>query len=375
MGNSQTSDKKKKVLIIGASFGGFHAYMNLAKQFDVYVVDSKDFFEYTPGIHFSLVSNRSHDRLCLKYEDSIIRTGRFIFGKVVELQANSAIIKTPTETLTLEFDFCLITTGSKYPSPTKPSFELTTLAQRREQVKQVREQIARAKSVLVKGAGIAGVEFAGELAVRGKKVVLSSRDGEILKRLSRKAQNTAKAHLQRIGVTIVNASKAAEMEKNSEFDLVYDCTGNTFPIEDNILNKYFRECRDDLGRVRVNQYMQICDQSYAAPVPHIFAAGDGCLTMANEDKSVLPLRQAVGAATDNIKEIALKKRGTLKLKEFPRDKKKLLSVAVVSMGNKSMIVFMKLVILLSVITYFKYLVQTVYMFIFKGKKRSKKLQA
>jgi len=324
MGTSQSSEKKKRVLIIGASFSGLYLYKAISQLYDVYVVDTKDYFEYTPSIHFALISGRSHDRMCFKYEDSIISQDHFVFGKVTELRNNSAVIKTMTGQTTLEFDYCVICTGSIYASPTKIGFELTTFERRQEQVKAVREEIARAKTILVKGSGIVGVEIAGELAYRRKNVYLSCHDGKVVKNLCKKAQDKTKTHLQRIGVTLVDAkSITKEEETSSKYDMVYDCTGNKYPIEDNILNKHFKQCRDDQGRVRVNKYMQICDENYATPVSHIFAIGDGCITPANECKVVLHAKLGVSVAAHNLKELASKKSGkAIKLKEFPTDKKK-----------------------------------------------------
>ncbi len=41
---------KRRVLVVGGGFSGLLVARDLAKKFNVTVVDAKEFFEYTPGI-------------------------------------------------------------------------------------------------------------------------------------------------------------------------------------------------------------------------------------------------------------------------------------------------------------------------------------
>lgn len=283
MGNKSSPSPRPRLVIIGGSFAGMEAYKALHKFFDIKVIDAKDFFEETPAMHYFYTGQIPHERLSVPYEHSIIKDS-FIHGKAIELQSDAVIIQTIDGFKTIEFDFCLIATGATYPSDMKPNFELKTLDDHRIKIKAIQETVLNATSVLVRGAGVVGVEVAAELATRGKNVVLACHGGQILPRFAPKVQRRAKPCLDAAGVKIVDSDNT--LLSTEDFDLLYDCTGNIFPTEDNILNKNFPEYRDEKGRVRVNEFFQICDEDYK-PIEHIFALGDCCITIANEEKNTL----------------------------------------------------------------------------------------
>ncbi|KAJ1471252.1 hypothetical protein T484DRAFT_1844879 [Baffinella frigidus] len=41
---------RQRVVIVGGSFAGLAVARNLRKDFDVTIIDRKDYFEYTPGV-------------------------------------------------------------------------------------------------------------------------------------------------------------------------------------------------------------------------------------------------------------------------------------------------------------------------------------
>ncbi len=77
----------------------------------------------------------------------------------------------------------IIATGFTYNSPIK-SEGVYSVTQRTENLKKFEEQVNSAKSVLIKGAGIVGVELAGELAFHphapDKKITLALRGSRLL---------------------------------------------------------------------------------------------------------------------------------------------------------------------------------------------------
>ena len=46
---------KKKVVIVGGGFAGSHVAKSLEKYFDVFLIDTKDYFEFTPGVLRAIV--------------------------------------------------------------------------------------------------------------------------------------------------------------------------------------------------------------------------------------------------------------------------------------------------------------------------------
>jgi NADH dehydrogenase FAD-containing subunit len=205
--------------------------------------------------------------------------------------------------------------------------------------------------VLVRGAGVVGVEVAAELATLGKKVTLACHGGQILPRFAPKVQRRARPYLIEAGVKIVDSDETIIL--NGDFDLVYDCTGNTFPIEDNTLNKNFPAFRDEKGRVRVNEFFQICDENFS-PIPHIFAVGDCCITQANEEKNIPNLQKAATVVTHNLKELAKKgKNGRLSFKRFPKIRSKIGVLALISLGRSSLLVLGRITMIWEFLTKIK----------------------
>lgn len=337
MGNSCSNvpEIRPRLVVIGGSFAGLEAYKALHKVFDIKVIDAKDFLEVAPAMHYYYTGQAAHETMSLLYENSILRDS-FIHGKAIELQANAVVVQTAHGLQTIEFDYCLIATGALYPSSMKPNFELKTLGDHRVKIKAVQEKVLNAKKVLVRGAGVVGVEVAAELALIGKQVVLACPRGEVLPRFIPKAQQKTRPCLEELGVKIVDSKKEAPSAE--DFDLVYDCTGNHFPIEDNILNKNFLNYRDERGRVRVNEFFQICDEKYH-PIKHIFAVGDCCITRANEEKNISNLRNTAEIVAHNLKELAKKGvDGPVKFKKFVTDSKDVKMMALISLGRKSLLI-------------------------------------
>lgn len=69
------------------------------------------------------------------------------------------------------------------PSAARPPFTGATLLQRAEEVISVGAAIARAKTVLVNGSGLSGLEIAGDARAQNSmaRVIVLSRDGGVLK--------------------------------------------------------------------------------------------------------------------------------------------------------------------------------------------------
>jgi len=337
MGNTCTSvpEFRPRLVIVGGSWSAFESFQALHREFEIKIIDSKDFIEVTPAMHYYYTGQIPHEAISLPIKDSVIRDN-FIHGKAVELQPNAVVVRTEFGLQTVDFDYCIVATGSTYPSSFKADFQFQTLSEHRAKIKAVQDKVLKAKNVLVRGAGIVGVEVAAELATLGKKVTLACPRGEILPRFTPKVGRRARPDLDEVGVKIVDSKKEVISVEN--YDLVYECTGNIWPTEENILNKNFMRFRDGQGRVRVNEFFQICDQEFN-PINHIFAVGDCCITQANEEKNIGNLRKGVAVLAHNLKEFARKgKDGRLRFKEFPKDHKKIGQMGLISLGRRSLLV-------------------------------------
>jgi len=177
-------------LVIGAQFTGLFVAREMKADFNVTVVDAKEYFEYTPGILRAYVNPSHHAALTFLLEPVLVRRlgARFILGEVKRLGVESADVKPLGGAVQrLSFDYCIICSGCNFGpfhnwgeslwSPTvleqaRQESEWADLDERylegrkqhilreHEQIRAMNEQKA---AVLVVGAGFIGVELATDL--------------------------------------------------------------------------------------------------------------------------------------------------------------------------------------------------------------------
>jgi len=184
---------KPKALIIGAQFTGTFCARDLKKQFDVTIVDAKEFFEYTPGVLRAYVKPAHLESLTFTLQPVLQRKMHcnFIWGEVKELngEKKDCIVKPMfmNTTETISFDYCIICSGCNF-GPFKPMGESLWFPTIHEEGRKVSEwahiderymegrrrhileeyhkladlNFKKAK-VLVVGAGFIGVEWVTEL--------------------------------------------------------------------------------------------------------------------------------------------------------------------------------------------------------------------
>lgn len=103
----------------------------------------------------------------------------FVFDEVTEIDPDQKVIKFRSKP-DLSYRVCIVATGSKMPLiMPKPG---DTVEQRVQEVRRVGAAIARAQTIVVNGAGLVGLEMAGDVRAKhpDKRVVLLSRDGRVL---------------------------------------------------------------------------------------------------------------------------------------------------------------------------------------------------
>uniref|UniRef100_A0A7S4T1Y1 FAD/NAD(P)-binding domain-containing protein n=1 Tax=Alexandrium monilatum TaxID=311494 RepID=A0A7S4T1Y1_9DINO len=162
-------------------------------DFNVTVVDAKEYFEYTPGILRAFVKPSHYDALTFLLEPVLAkRMGvRFVLGEVKRLEAQGADVKLLAEgggqMQRLEFDYCIICSGCNFGpyhrwgeslwAPTVledarqesdwGSLDERYLEGRKQHILREHQDIIalndRKASVLVVGAGFIGVEWVTEL--------------------------------------------------------------------------------------------------------------------------------------------------------------------------------------------------------------------
>lgn len=279
--------KRPSVVIVGASFAGLHAQRMLSDDFDVTVVDLKDYFEYTPGV-LRLFVEPDHLRNLAKPLPT--KRCKVVVGEVTFIDEHSLTLRSGE---TLSFDYLVLATGSKYPAinaqnVVKPGAEQPSLASRAACWEAAAASLAKAESALVIGGGPVGVELAAEIAsvYPHKRVTLVSRSERLCTALPDAVGTACLRWLERRNVEVLRGVSVATVRDDGatlsngrelSADAVYNCAGalpNTAWLDRTPLG---RHVDSQSGRVLVNDFLSV------EGLPHIFAVGDAMLHRRSAD--------------------------------------------------------------------------------------------
>ena len=268
--------RRPSVVIVGGSFAGLSAQRDLSDDFDVTLIDRKDYHEYTPGVlrlytqpsrlrHISGPLPRQRNRLLLAELRHVTMN-----GVTVQPVDGSKI-------LNLKFDYLILASGMSYPCSPITGAGAADLAARQRQWDTTATVLAAAQSVLIIGGGPVGVELAAEIAsvCPETRVSLVTSGGTLCSSLPPCVGQIARRWLEGHGVKLVLHAAVVVADETSctlcdgrtlHADVVYRCVGgtpNSEPLRP-LLGAEF----DGAGRVVVNEHLQV------ANVANVYATGD-----------------------------------------------------------------------------------------------------
>ncbi|KAI7880754.1 FAD/NAD(P)-binding domain-containing protein [Lichtheimia hyalospora FSU 10163] len=277
-----------RVVIIGGGFSGFTvaSILDPMPLFHVTVIDTKDSFEYTPGIIKRLVNPEESSSMRVRH-DAYVRNGRVIIGYATKIDDGAKSLQVNGETLC--FDYLVIATGSSYASQFK-STDVSVLY-RMTGLEQVHSDLLNAKKVLIVGGGLVGCELASEIALRTfpdkhphKTVTLVDSHPQVINRSETTQRDKAMDYLVDLGIEVVTNERIFFVEGSENaglyrgtsgrvytgYDMVFMATG-TRPNSQILQNSNDLDCCvDNWGRICVKPTLQINHYKYQ----HIFAGGD-----------------------------------------------------------------------------------------------------
>ena len=133
----------------------------------------------------------------------------------------------------IKYDALVIATGFLYNNPIKND-NAYSVTERKGAMQKFNKQVADAKSILILGGGIVGVELAGEIAFHpdaaNKKISLGLRGQRLLNQLPEDAHKAADSFLKTKNVEIqYNVTDFGALKK--KFDLVLECFGQTYKAD------------------------------------------------------------------------------------------------------------------------------------------------
>ena len=269
MGNSNTREHKKHLVIVGGSFAGMTLLHYVQNDFKITLIDKKDHVEWICMLPKSILDNSTF------FEDEAIADlkecieDKKVFGdnahfiqaimtQVVDqgtikikrtggLQNKDTLEKNALDLSNIEeeeikFDYLVICTGSNYIANEENVTDVAhifTKEQRRAYLNKYKKDMEEAKSILVVGGGPTGCEMVGELLIKygnKKKLGLMHGTNKLLPGFPETARDYAKTSFERNGVEVfLNTRYKPEMKETMGYDYTLICIGTHFytPYFDN----------------------------------------------------------------------------------------------------------------------------------------------
>ncbi len=267
----------KKLVIVGGGFAGSYCARKLESHFDTTLIDSKDFFEFTPSVLRTLVEPSHAGNIEIKHT-SYLKRASYVQGVVSRLGVGKdGAISVHVGSKKVEGNYVIIATGSHYATPIKN--ERVVIANRSRELSQYATRLSEVDSVLIIGGGVVGCELAAEIvcAFPHKRVVLVHSGKELCERLPERARKHVISFLLKRGVEIVFGERIKDSSKHvfsstsgREFtsELVFWCTGIKASSECVVGSAGFSSCVVSGGAIDVMPTLQL------KGITTCFVAGD-----------------------------------------------------------------------------------------------------
>lgn len=167
------TEKRKRIVIVGANFAGLTAAIKLSRQHAVTVIDPSGHFEWMPNIHEILSSVKTPQGLRLDRAAIVAQAGhRFVRDRVTQLQPAQGRLATAGGR-ELGFDACIVAVGAlwntqhiagvaRHAMPFRSVADALAIEHRLHALTQQ----GKALRIVIAGAGISGIEALGEILRR-----------------------------------------------------------------------------------------------------------------------------------------------------------------------------------------------------------------
>ena len=173
----KTTARKPKVIVVGGSFAGLCAIRYLKKhpEFDITLIEPKDYFEYTPGVLHLLAGSEGDLISPLKdiTEDSAVVIHGQFYGMSDASDSKSIIVRLADADgakgalSVMPYDAMIICTGVPYSAPIRQAPIIYASMERRLlEIEEYAKKLSNADRVIIAGGGLVGVELAAEISTR-----------------------------------------------------------------------------------------------------------------------------------------------------------------------------------------------------------------
>lgn len=290
---------QKRVIIVGGGFAGTYVARKLQNHYGVTLIDSKDYFEFTPSVLRTIVEPQNAEKIQAQHS-AYLQKAVVIKEYVTGITPKEVI----TPTRNFYYDYLVICTGSSYNAPIK-DFDIVTSARAQELVSYA-QKLKQSNSVLIVGGGLVGVELAAEIIEKypSKKVTIVHGNSELIERNPAIARNYAHKFLKKRKVRMLfgeivtgKHGKLYATNKNGQLsaDLAFICIG--ISPNSGHLKGFFASSLDSRGFLKVNRFLQV------EGFRNIFAAGD--VTAIMEEKTAQNAEKHADIIVKNIEALEI----------------------------------------------------------------------
>ncbi|KAI1959269.1 hypothetical protein LOZ58_004540 [Ophidiomyces ophidiicola] len=307
-----TPEQARYIIIIGASFAGYHAARIIANSlplnspYKVVIIEPNSHFQFTWVLpRFCVVSGHEHKAFIPygPYLGKAAESVQWIHQRVQSIEQKCVVLQNGEE---VPYEFLVVATGSsqdgQLPSRVGTESKLGGI----KRLQDMQRRIKEGKKIVVVGGGAAGVELAADAKEKypEKKVVLvHSRDG-LMHRFGPELQAAALKGLEKLGVEVIlkdrvvhEASKEGHVVLTSGRQIECDCLVNCIGQKpaSHVLAQLSPEAISESGHILVKSTLQVADVN----LPRVYACGDVALTGLRNDNARTAMHQAT-VVGDNI---------------------------------------------------------------------------
>lgn len=229
------SSPPNNILVVGASFAGYHAARILASAvpsgYRVIVVEPHSHFHFTWAFpRFSVIPGHE-SKAFIPYGGYLSRAPNgavlWLRDAVVRLDNGKAILRSGAEDV--PFEYALVATGSSAAPPGRMGVD--GKKEGVEVLRRCQERVNSADRLVVVGGGAAGVEVATDAKALypDKTVVLVHSRQEVMNRFGPELRDAARKGLEELGVELILGERLAREDK--EEGVVVLSSGRRVPCD------------------------------------------------------------------------------------------------------------------------------------------------
>jgi len=328
----QSGETLQTVVIVGGNFAGLAALWKLlaAGNFQIVLIDQRNYSEYTPGILRLFCEPRLFADLAQPLPSSR-RNFTCLQGKVTSLDKDKKILTyvQGSSSKTLAYDYVILATGSTYTAPISPLQQEMTLKGRQQGWNKAHDRLRKATKIIVLGGGAVGVELAAEIVDhydKAKQVTLLDAQSSLVPNFPPSVGAYAQKWLESRGVQVRLGQLLSKWTETSctlqdgtvlEADIVYVCFGSR-PNSEMVVST--KSCSlTQRKNIQVQDTLQVADDKGSRDMSScIFACGDlASPPSSGEDQAFQAETQGKLAAKNVLTMIS--SSDSKKLCRYPRD--------------------------------------------------------